>query len=36
MKLIHQPLPPKGDGLYIPYQYLQTCHEWHKYLPASS
>ena len=33
MKLIHPPSPPGGNPLFsIPYHYLQTRNEWHKYL----
>jgi len=36
MRLIRRPSPPRGNTLfYIPYQYLQTQHEWQKYLPIS-
>ena len=34
MKLTHRPAPPHGKTLFfIPYHYLQTQNEWHKYLP---
>ncbi|MFC1934828.1 HNH endonuclease [Chloroflexota bacterium] len=34
MKLLHQPAPPSNNPLFnIPYNYLQTQHEWLKYLP---
>ena len=34
MKLIRFPSPPRGDtSFYIPYHYLQTRKDWHKYLP---
>ncbi len=32
MKLIHQPLPPKQSGFYIPYQYLASHSGWQKFL----
>ena len=34
MRLIHHPAPPHDNiYFYIPYHYLQTQHEWQKYLP---
>ncbi len=34
MKLIHQPVPPRHDGLfYIPAYYPHAHSEWQKYLP---
>jgi len=34
MKLIRHPAPPRDSiCFYIPYHYLQTQHEWQKYLP---
>ena len=34
MKLTHHPAPPHDNiYFYIPYHYLQTQHEWQKYLP---
>ena len=37
MKLLRQPTAPGGNPLFnIPYQYLQTQQQWHKYLPQSA
>ena len=37
MKLINHPSPPRGNiFFYIPYHYLQTQHEWQKYLPIKT
>ncbi|MFC1961707.1 HNH endonuclease [Chloroflexota bacterium] len=34
MKLIHKPTTPRNNPFFtVPYQYLQTKREWHKYLP---
>ncbi len=34
MNLLCPPVPPSGNPLFsVPYHYLQTQHEWHKYLP---
>jgi 5-methylcytosine-specific restriction endonuclease McrA len=35
MKLLHQPRPPRNDGFYVPYGYLDTHSEWQKYLAHS-
>ncbi len=37
MRLIHRPSPPHNNTFcYIPYHYLQTQHEWQKYLPMKT
>ncbi len=37
MKLMHHPAPPRSSiPFYIPYHYLQTQTEWHKYLPTEN
>ena len=34
MKLIRKPLPPHSNPFFtVPYHYMQTKREWHKYLP---
>jgi 5-methylcytosine-specific restriction endonuclease McrA len=32
MKLLRQPRPPRNDGFYIPYHYLNSHDEWRKYV----
>jgi 5-methylcytosine-specific restriction endonuclease McrA len=36
MKLFRQPMPPRHNGFYIPYQYLRTQSQWLKFLPLSA
>jgi 5-methylcytosine-specific restriction endonuclease McrA len=33
MRPLREPSAPRGGGFYIPYQYLQSHHEWQRFLP---
>lgn len=33
MPLLHEPKAPGNSGFYMPFHYLTTYNEWHKYLP---
>lgn len=32
MKLLHNPVPPRPSGFYVPYQYLDSNTRWRKFL----
>jgi 5-methylcytosine-specific restriction endonuclease McrA len=36
MKLLKQPMAPRHNGFYIPYQYLKSQSQWLKFLPLNA